>query len=41
MWNGDFYNWGVDTNGNRTVYGAATDPEEDIALSLLVDYDVD
>jgi endo-1,4-beta-D-glucanase Y len=35
MWQGGYYNWRVDKTGNVIGTGAATDAEEDIALSLI------
>lgn len=35
MWNGRCYDWRVDEHGQRTATGAATDAEQDIALSLI------
>lgn len=35
MWNGEFYDWRVNEEGQRTATGAATDAEQDIAFALL------
>lgn len=35
MWNGRYYDWRVDEFHQKTGLGAATDAEQDIALSLL------
>lgn len=35
MWQGEYYNWRVDKNGTVIGSGAASDAEEDIALSLI------
>lgn len=35
MWNGKWYDWRIDENGQKTATGAAVDAEEDIAFALI------
>lgn len=39
MWNGQCYDWRVDSNNQRAAYGGATDAEQDIAAALLMAQD--
>lgn len=36
MWNGQYYNWRVDSGDRVVGYGAATDAEQDIAFSFIM-----
>lgn len=36
MWNGVFYDWRVDQDGNRLDIGGATDAEQDIAMMMIL-----
>lgn len=35
MWNGNFYDWRINEQGQKTATGAATDAEQDIAFALI------
>jgi endo-1,4-beta-D-glucanase Y len=38
MWNGNYYDWRVDAENQKTGFGGATDAEQDIAVALLLAY---